>query len=79
MLPHAPREQRLPQHVVDLVRTRVREVLALEEDAQAQAFRESVTLGDGCGPARVRGEQFSELGAECVVVPRGAELALEVG
>ena len=34
-LPHALRQQRLAERVVDLVRARVREVFALEEDARA--------------------------------------------
>ena len=38
-LPHADREQRLAERVVDLVRAGVREVLALEHDARAAGGR----------------------------------------
>jgi len=38
LLAHAHREEALPEHVVDLVRTRVREVLPFEQHAHAEAF-----------------------------------------
>ena len=77
-LAHPPREQRLAEHVVDLVRAGVREVFALQQHAHAEAFREPVTLGDRRGTAGVRREQLGELGAERVVAPRGAEVAFEI-
>ena len=52
VLAHAPREQRLPEHVVDLVRTGVREVFALQQHADAEPVREPVTFGDRGGAAR---------------------------
>ena len=78
LLAHPPREQRLAEHVVDLVRPGVREVFALQQHAHAEAFREPVTLGDRSGTARVRREELGELGAERVVAPRLAEVAFEV-
>ncbi len=78
LLAHPPREQRLAEHVVDLVRARVREVLALEQHAHAEAVRQPPALGDGRRPARVVGEQIGVFGSEPVVRPRGAEIALQV-
>ncbi len=64
-LAHALGEQRLAQHVVDLVRTGVVEVLALEEDPRAAGvLGEACHLGQGAGPARVVHHQFVELGGE---------------
>ena len=77
-LAHAPRQQRLAEHVVDLVRTGVREVFALQQHAHAEPLREPVALGDGRGPARVARQQAGELVAERVVRPRGAELGFEL-
>ena len=54
------------------------EVFALQQHPHAEALREPVTLGDRSGTARVRREQLGELGAERVVAPRLAEVALEL-
>ena len=78
VLAHAPREQRLAEHVVDLVRTGVREVFALQQHAQPEPLRQPPALGDRRRPARVAREQRRVLGAERVVVPRGAELGFEL-
>ena len=78
LLPHALREQALPQNIVDLVRTRVREVLALEQHAHTQTLGEPLAVGDRSRPTRVRGEQLGVLRPEPVVVPRGPELTFEL-
>jgi hypothetical protein len=78
VLAHPSSEQRLPEHVVDLVRTGVREVFALQQHAEAKALRESPAFGDRRRPARVAREQRRVLGPECIVVPRGAELRFEL-
>ena len=49
-----------------------------EQHAHAEPLREPLALGDGRRPARVGREQVGVLGAELVVGPRGAELALEL-
>ena len=47
LLPHPRREERLADRAVDLVRARVREILALEEDArEADRFREARRVGE---------------------------------
>ena len=57
------REKSLTEHIVDLVRAGVVEVLALEDDARATAVRgEPGHLGDDARTARVRGVQARELG-----------------
>ena len=53
LLAHAAGEQRLAEHVVDLVRAGVGEVLALEQHPHAEPLREAVALGDRRRPARV--------------------------
>ncbi|CAM5639734.1 hypothetical protein SAURM35S_06328 [Streptomyces aurantiogriseus] len=68
-LAHAPGEQGLAEHVVDLVRAGVVEVLALEEHAHATGvFGEARHLGEGTGAAGVVDEQVVELAAELGVV-----------
>lgn len=68
-LAHALGEQRLAQHVVDLVRAGVVEVLALEEDPGAPGvLGEPRHLGEGAGPAGVVDHQVVELGREGRVV-----------
>ena len=58
-------EQRLAEHVVDLVRARVVEVLALEDDACPAGVRsEPGHLGDDARPTRVRPVQPGELADE---------------
>ena len=64
-LAHAPGEQGLAQHVVDLVRAGVVEVLALEEDpGAARVLGEPGHLGERAGPAGVVDQQVVELGGE---------------
>ena len=75
---HSSREQRLAEHVVDLVRSGVRQVFALQQHTNAETLREPVALGDRSGTTGVRREQFGELGAERVVAPCLAEVALEI-
>ena len=78
LLAHAAGEERLAEHVVDLVRAGVGEVLALEEHPDAEAFTEAVALRHGRRPARVGLEQLGVLGAELGRGPRPAELRLEL-
>lgn len=64
-LTHALGEECLAQHVVDLVRARVVQVLALEEDpGAARVLGEARDLGQGAGPARVVDHELVELGGE---------------
>jgi hypothetical protein len=68
-------EQRLAEHVVDLVRAGVVEVLALQDDASpAGVRREARNLGDDRRPPRVAAAEFGEFGAE-----GGVELGEVVG
>jgi hypothetical protein len=63
-------EQRLTQHIVDLVRAGVVEVLALEQDpGTAGVLGELGHLGDRAGPAGVVALQPVELGEEGRVDP----------
>src|SRR5690606_2020769 len=62
----------------DLVRTRVVEVLALEEHLHAQLLGEPRALGERRGTARVVGEQLVELGTERRIGPRLGERNLEL-
>ena len=78
LLAHAPGEQRLAEHVVDLVRTGVREVLALEEHAHAEPLGEAGTFGDRSRAPRVGAEEVCVLLAERVVVPGPPELRFEL-
>ena len=75
---HSSREQRLAEHVVDLVGSGVRQVFPFQQHTDAETLREPVALGDRSRTTRVRREQFGELGAECVVTPCGAEVALQI-
>ena len=64
-LPHAPGQQRLPQYVVDLVRTRMVEVLALQIDfCAAQFARHPFREVETAGPARIIVEQGGQLPLE---------------
>jgi hypothetical protein len=64
-LAHPPGEQGLAQHVVDLVRAGVGQVLALEEDAPAARLGgEPRHLGDQGRPARVVPQQPGQLTLE---------------
>ena len=62
-------QQRLPEHVVDLVRARVVQVLALEQQPDAEACAEVLALGERRRPAGVVAQQVVELGAERGVAP----------
>ncbi len=64
-LAHALGEQGLAEHVVDLVRAGVVQVLALEEDpGSARRARRSGDLGEGAGAAGVVGQEVVELTGE---------------
>ena len=64
-LAHPPGEQGLAQHVVDLVRAGVVEVLALEQDPRAARLGgEAVHVGQRAGSAGVVLQQPVELGGE---------------
>ena len=64
-LADALREQRLAEHVVDLVRAGVVEVFALQDDAGAAGVRgEARHLGDDRRPAGVAAAELGELGLE---------------
>ena len=64
-LAEASGEQRLTQHVVDLVRSRVVEVLALEEHpCSARVLGESGDLGERRGAPGVRAQQRCQLVSE---------------
>ncbi|EYT80561.1 hypothetical protein CF54_24780 [Streptomyces sp. Tu 6176] len=64
-LAHALGEQRLAEHVVDLVGAGVVQVLALEEHpGAARVFGEAGHLGQGAGPAGVVDEQVVQLTGE---------------
>ena len=59
------REQRLTEHVVDLVRAGVVEILTLQDDAGVtRVLREPRNLGDDAGATRVGRMQVGELGLE---------------
>ena len=77
LLAHPFGEQRLADHVVDLVRPGVVEVLALEDQPDAELLAEVVALGhDRRTPGVLRvhpGELGAELGVGPGVVERGFE------
>ena len=78
-LAHAPREQCLAEHVVDLVRAGVVEVLALQQDAGVAAvLAEPLRVGEGRRPAGVVAAQVVELVPEGLVRHRLVELSLEL-
>ncbi len=77
-LAHALGEQGLAQHVVDLVRAGVVEVLALEQDAHAELLGQAVALGERRGRPGVVAQQAVELGAEDRVGPGVAERGVEL-
>ena len=72
-LAHPPGEQRLAQHVVDLVAAGVVEVLPLEQQPQAELGREATALVEQRRPAGVGAQQLVQLGPEGGVGPRLAE------
>jgi hypothetical protein len=72
LLADALGQERLAEHIVDLVRARVVEVLALEQDPGAAAvLGEPLHLGDRARPAGVVALQPVELGEEGRVHPHG--------
>ena len=67
-LAHVAGEQRLAEHVVDLVRAGVVEVLALEQDpGAAGVLGEALRLGQRAGPPGVVLLQVAQLGQEGLV------------
>ena len=76
-LAHVPGQQRLAEHVVDLVGAGVGQVLPLQQHPDAEPAGEPVALGHGRGPAGVAGEQAGELGPEVVRRPGPAEGLLQ--
>ena len=75
-LAHPPGQQGLAQHVVDLVRAGVVEVLPLEQDdavlgsaTGSGVLGESSGLGDRARPTGVVGQQAGQLGGKLGVVP----------
>ena len=78
LLAHASCQETLTEHVVDLVRTRVREILALQEHAQAEALRQPCALRDRGRAADIGREQRRVFGPERVVVPGRSELVFEL-
>ena len=64
-LAHAPREQRLPQRVVDLVRAGVQQVFALQPDPRAaDPFAEPLGEVQRRGAPGVVVQQVGQLGLE---------------
>ena len=61
-LAHAPGEQHLAEHVVDLVGTGVAEVLTLEQYGRPAALAQTSGVIQGSGAAGVVGEEARELG-----------------
>ena len=78
VLAHPPGEQRLADHVVQLVRTGVREVLPFEQDADPQPLRQTRALGDRRGAPAVGAQQIVELGPERRVGPGVVEPLLQL-
>ena len=77
LLPHLARQQRLPESVVELVRPRVEQILALEVDPGAsQPVAHAAGVVERRRPSRVVGQKIAELApkstppAETVVGPR---------
>jgi hypothetical protein len=78
-LAHASGEQRLTDRVVDLVRARVREILALEEDPRAPRMRrEALRLEHGRRAANIVRQETAQLGLEGRVIARDEIRALEL-
>ena len=77
-LAHPPGQQGLPDHVVELVRAGVGQVLALEEQLDPQLGGEPLAPGDRRRPTPVVLEGLFELRPEPGVGPRPAEGLLEL-
>ena len=79
LLAHPAGEQALTEHIIDLVRAGVREVLTLEVDARAAArFGQPARAPERRRPACVLAAQRVELGIEIVVCARVGEGLLEL-
>ena len=78
LLAHVLRQERLAEHVVDLVRSRVVQVLALEQQADAELRAEVVTLGEDRRPPGVLTQQRVELAAVDRICPRVLECLLQL-
>ena len=68
-LAHPPGKKDLADGVVDLVRTRVVEVLALEPHLDAQVIGEPARVGERRGPAHVVPQAAVQLAPEALVAP----------
>ena len=68
-LAHPPREQQLPDGVVDLVRAGVAQVLALQVDARAEVSGEALAERQRRRAPDVRAEEVVVLGLEALVGP----------
>ena len=68
-LAHALHQQGLAQRVVDLVGARVAQVLALQVEAQPEASREALRVGEGRGPAHEIAQEALQVLAEGGVAP----------
>jgi hypothetical protein len=68
VLAHPLGQQCLPEHIVDLVRAGVVEVLALEQDARPGVLGQPLGLGQQRGPVGVGAQPVGELGVELRVV-----------
>src|SRR5439155_23244002 len=80
LLSHPPREQRLPERAVDLVRAGVRQVLSLEHHPpKADALCETRRVGERRGTADPLMQEPVELLLECFVGTRRVERRLELG
>ncbi len=77
-LAHPLGEKRLTDDVVDLVRTGVVEILALQEQAQTEFLTEAVALGQARRTTGVVAEHRGEFLAPFRVVPRLVEGPLEL-
>ena len=77
-LAHPPGEQGLADHVVDLVRPGVSQVLPLEEDADAQPVGQAPALGDRSGPPPVVPQEIHVVGPEHWVGPRFGERGFQL-
>ena len=77
-LAHPLGQQRLTQHVVDLVRSRVVQILPFQQQSEAQTGAELVALGEDRGAARVVAQDVGEIGTERGIGPRFAERGFEL-
>jgi hypothetical protein len=72
-------EQRLAEHVVDLVRAGVAEIFSLEIDARAAAVPgEALGEVERGGPPRVVPEEIAEPAPEAGILARGVEGTLQL-